>query len=295
MRVLICTAFLVLTAIATPASAQVSPFDIDLNYTGPAAFQSAFDNAEARWEQIITGWSDGLNITATTGGNPDYSVGDDLFSLFIDANVGTIDGAGGVLGSAGPTDLVNDGSVILASRGAMNFDVADIQNLANAGLLEDVILHEMGHVLGIGTLWQTNGLYTNGTGTYFGENALEQYQTEFNPNATFVPIELGGGGGTANGHLDEAFAVGGGDTVLDPAGTVVVDPNNVNFGRSRSEALLTGFLGGGGNFISNTTGGFLQDLGYEINFAAIQGVPEPGSATALVLLGLAGLSRRRRS
>ena len=295
MKTVFCGCFMAVLALSPTLKAQVTPFDIDLNYTGPAAFQQAFDNAEARWEQIITGWTDGINITATTGGNPDYNVGDDLFSLFIDANVSGIDGQGGVLGSAGPTELVNDGSVILASRGVMNFDTADIQNLADSGSLEDVILHEMGHVLGIGTLWVTNGLYSNGSGTYLGANGLAQYQTKFNPNATSVPVELGGGGGTANGHWDEAFAVGGGDTVLDPAGSTVIDPNNVNFGRSRSEALLTGFLSPGGTFISNTTGGSLQDLGYDVSFAAIQGVPEPSSAVAIILVGIAGLSRRRRS
>ena len=277
-----CGCFLALLAFNPSANAQVTPFDIDLSYTGPAAFQAAFDNAEARWEEIITGWSDGLNITATTAGNQDYGVGDDLFSLFIDANVGTIDGPGGTLGSAGPTELVNDGSVILATRGIMNFDSADIQNLANSGALEDVILHEMAHVLGIGTLWTNNNLYVNGSGQYTGVNALAQYQVEFDNDATFVPVELDGGPGTANGHWDEG-------------NITVIDPNNVNFGRERNEALLTGFLDPNGTFISNTTGGSLHDLGYEINFAAIQGVPEPSSVMAIILVGIAGLSRRRRS
>ncbi len=282
MRTLLCAAVLAISAAAMPANAQIMPFNIELNYTGSAQFQAAFDAAEARWEEIITGWEDGVNIVSDNGGNSFYNIGDNLSSLFIEANVAPIDGAGGILGSAGPNQFVNDGSVFLASHGAMNFDSADIVNLQNNGTLEDVILHEMGHVLGVGTLWTANNLYTNNTGQYTGANALAQYQVEFDPGATFVPVELDGGGGTANGHWDEG-------------NQTVVDVNNINFGRTRSGALMTGFLDTNNPYISNTTGGSLQDLGYTINFDAIQGVPEPGSAIAVLLLGIAGLSRRRRA
>ncbi len=296
MKSIFCTAILAIFALAMPANAQVTPFNIELNYTGAAQFQSAFDAAEATWESVITGWIDGTNIVNVNGGNTFYNIGDNMSSLFIDANVGAIDGAGGILGSAGPNQFVNDGFRWLASHGAMNFDSADIQNLANNGSLEDVILHEMGHVLGIGTLWTTNNLYNSGTGQYTGANALAQYQTEFNNSATFVPVELGGGGGTANGHWDEGYVISAGDTVLDQNGLTVIDPNNVNFGRSRTAALMTGVLDSGADtFISATTLGSFQDLGYSVDFSITQAVPEPSSAFAIVLLGIAGLSRRRRS
>ncbi len=296
MKSIFCTAILAIFALAMPANAQVTPFNIELNYTGPAQFQSAFDAAEATWESVITGWIDGINIVSDNGGNSFYNIGDNLSSVFIDANLAPDDGVGGTLGSAGPNQFVNDGFRWLASHGAMNFDSADIQNLANSGSLEDVILHEMGHVLGIGTLWTTNNLYNSGTGQYTGANALAQYQTEFNNSATFVPVELGGGGGTANGHWDEGYVISAGDTVLDQNGLTVIDPNNVNFGRSRTAALMTGVLDSGADtFISATTLGSFQDLGYSVDFSITQAVPEPSSAFAIVLLGIAGLSRRRRS
>ncbi len=254
---------------AVPAQAQVD-FDLQINFTGSATFQPFFDSAEAVWESIITEWTDGRN----NAGNAIVS------SLVIDATVEFIDGNGGILGSAGPTAGVNDGSFILATEGVMRFDSADAQNLVNNGTFEAVVLHEMGHVLGIGTLWTNNNLYVNGTGQYTGANGLAQYQTEFDPSATFVPVELDGGAGTANGHWDEG-------------GITVIDPNNVNFGRTRSDALMTGFLGND-TYISNTTGGSLQDLGFNVDFNAIQGVPEPSSATAILILGMCGLSRRRR-
>ena len=37
----------------------------------------------------------------------------------------------------------------------MQFDVADMAKLISNGTLQSVVLHEMGHVLGIGTLWDT--------------------------------------------------------------------------------------------------------------------------------------------
>ena len=146
MRTIFCSVILAFAALAMPANAQVTPFNIELNYTGASQFQSAFDAAEATWESVITGWIDGVNIVSDNGGNSFYNVGDNLSSLFIDASVVTIDGQGGTLGSAGPNQFVNDGNVWLASHGAMNFDVADIATLDANGTLEDVILHEMGHV-----------------------------------------------------------------------------------------------------------------------------------------------------
>jgi hypothetical protein len=35
----------------------------------------------------------------------------------------------------------------------MSFDTADLDRMEADGCLQDVILHEMGHVLGFGTLW----------------------------------------------------------------------------------------------------------------------------------------------
>ena len=51
------------------------------------------------------------------------------------------------------------------------------------------------------TLWEYNGVYQDGSGAYTGANALEQWRTEFGQtNATYIPIELGGGSGTSDGH-----------------------------------------------------------------------------------------------
>ena len=63
-----------------------------------------------------------------------------------------IDGPFGVLGQAGPC-FVRDDADGLTVIGRMQFDEDDMELLETEGSLQAVILHEMGHVLGFGTLW----------------------------------------------------------------------------------------------------------------------------------------------
>lgn len=78
------------------------------------------------------------------GGNDVFPAG----RLLIDATLEPIDGPSGVLGSAGPTRVWTGCNV--SPTGAMRFDTADIAVLEEVGLFEGVILHEMGHVIGVG-------------------------------------------------------------------------------------------------------------------------------------------------
>ncbi len=64
-----------------------------------------------------------------------------------------IDGAGKVLGQAGPCFIRNSNRLTVI--GIMKFDTADLPNMQANGTLNDVILHEMGHVLGFGSSGKT--------------------------------------------------------------------------------------------------------------------------------------------
>lgn len=77
------------------------------------------------------------------GGSPTYPAG----RLLINATLEAIDGVGGVLGNAGPRLVW---SCQIPAVGIMRFDTADIAVMENGGTFEDVILHEIGHVIGCG-------------------------------------------------------------------------------------------------------------------------------------------------
>lgn len=69
--------------------------------------------------------------------------------LLISAALTYIDGASGILGSAGP-DASWLACPSISYTGNMNFDVGDVVWMQNAGTFESVIMHEMGHVIGLG-------------------------------------------------------------------------------------------------------------------------------------------------
>ena len=67
----------------------------------------------------------------------------------INVKLAEIDGLGGVFGFSGPTAVWMACNTISA-EGEMIFDISDISNLEAEGSFEGVILHEMGHVIGVG-------------------------------------------------------------------------------------------------------------------------------------------------
>ena len=220
--------------IGVPASA----FDIDVSYSGDPAYQSYFTAAAQRWEQVITGDLPGFDV-------PGYGFVDDLH---ITASVSTIDGPGGILGQAGPEYYrVAGGQPI---TGLMTFDSADFANMASNGTLLSVIEHEMGHILGIGTMWGYDHLLSGSQ--YVGSHALLAYQLlSGNPSATSVPLETGGGPGTAGAHWSEAV-----------------------FGNE----LMTGFISGIPDPLSTVTIGTLQDMGYTVNYSAADSYTPAGQS-----------------
>ncbi len=174
-------------------------FSFGINLTFDSSYttsqQGIFNNAANYWESVITGYQPGY--TGVDG---------------ISIDVGTIsaaesDGAYGLLGKGGWTTYhAEGGGQYFTETGMMEYDVPDITLLENAGSLYDVAVHEIAHVLGFGTWWNYNDVdYVDGSGQYFGAAALAAYQAEFDPSATFVPVELDGSDGTKDGHWDESI------------------------------------------------------------------------------------------
>ncbi|MGF1499748.1 MAG: proprotein convertase P-domain-containing protein [Elainellaceae cyanobacterium] len=213
---------------------QPSAFRIDVRFLGGLSprQQIAFASAAQRWSEIITG-----DLT------PAMLDGEQIDDVLIEAQGINIDGPDRILGQAGPTFLRPVSN--LPIKGIMSFDSADLDRLEADDSLEDVILHEMAHVLGFGTLWSRMNLIV-GAGTvnptFVGNNAMREYAALTDRTVpTPVPVANTGGPGTRDGHWRE-----------------------VVFGNE----LLTGFISGFFRPISRTSVAAFEDMGYEVNYAA---------------------------
>lgn len=250
------------TFVASGCGGVGSGYRITLCFTADMTVsqKAAFTSAAARWESIITG--DLSDITLQPGnlvggsscGGRAFSMagGTVLDDLLIFATIEPIDGPSNVLGSASPCLIRNSNH--LSVVGSMRFDVADVGSLS-ASNLNSVILHEMGHVIGIGTTsWQAlpntttpflQNLSSSNTvnDTYFnGPTAVAAFNeaggTAYIGNR--VPVENSGGPGTINSHWRESVL---------------------------KNELMTGFLDNNTNPLSAITVASLQDLGYSVNIA----------------------------
>jgi hypothetical protein len=228
----------------------VSPFTIELQFltdTTPAQGE-AFEAARHRWEGLIVGDVPNVQLSAPAGqcGDNSPALNRQVDDVLILVTLGPIDGAGNVLGQAGPCFVRNVGR--LPVLGLMQFDVADLDVLESSGLLNAVILHEMGHVLGFGTIWTDKGLLADaslsgGTDPHFtGAQAIAAFNAVGGSNyqdGEKVPVENTGGSGTADAHWRESV-----------------------FGNE----LMTGFVDPV-DPLSRVTVTSLADLGYMVNVA----------------------------
>jgi hypothetical protein len=126
----------------------------------------------------------------------------------------------------------------------MRFDTADLAKMERDGILGDVVTHEMGHVLGIGTLW--NGLVEGASSTdprYTGRVTMVEYGRLTGSHPERVPVENEGGDGSRDSHWRESVF--------------------------RHE-LMTSAIGGVHNPISRLTVASLIDLGYEVDIEAAE-------------------------
>jgi hypothetical protein len=238
------------TATAAPAPAPISssPYAIAVRYlAAPSARQQlAVQNAVARWESVVTRDLFDIPVNAPVNscftGQP--AISERVDDILILIEFVEIDGSGKVLGEAGPCYVRSDNG--LPVLGHLKLDAADLRLMESNGTIDDVVLHEIGHVLGIGTLWPDKGLL-QGQGTtdpgFLGANAISAYRTLGGLLAT-VPVENTGGAGTRDGHWRESV-----------------------FGTE----LMTGWVTRGSNPLSALTIASLVDLGYGANSNAASG------------------------
>jgi len=244
------------TPVAPPPGAN--GFQITLSMTGLTTSQQAiFNQAAARWQQVIVG-----DLPSVT------YMGQVVDDVLIATSAIAIDGVNGVLGQAGP-DAIRS-STRLPYHGYMQFDTADLASMERNGTLLGVVIHEMGHVLGIGTVWANLGLISGAGGSnplFVGAQATAAYNQIFGTAASGVPVENTGGAGTHDAHWRESI-----------------------FGSE----LMTGWINYSGMPLSRVTVASLADMGYTVNMAIADAFTPTSAAVSLArqTSGTSGSSSR---
>jgi len=186
-----------------PEGGLKTGFDVDIRFIDgslTAAQQAVILNAAARWEQVIIGdlpdfYTSPIQNRPDLGYlNSDLTAGLFVDDILIDAYAGFIDDLGETLGQGGPfpgPGRDRPGANPLPTRGSFQLDTADLPGMSDQELFE-VALHEIGHALGLGTLWDDFG-FINATipsdKRFTGPNATQQYNQIFNSAETSIPIE----------------------------------------------------------------------------------------------------------
>ena len=251
-----------LSGLVTPPVTS-SAYAITIRYlaTPSARQQQAVLNAVARWQSIITQdlMSIPMNAPADACWEGQPAINESVDDILIFVELVEIDGVGKVLGEAGPCYVRNDNGLPIV--GHLKLDAADLRQMESYGTIDDVVLHEIGHVLGIGTLWPDRGLLS-GQGsddpTFLGAGAISAYRT-MGGTLAYVPVENTGGTGTRDGHWRESV-----------------------FGNE----LMTGWVNNSSNPLSALTIESLKDMGYGANAGAASSYSlTPGSGSVSMKLG----------
>jgi hypothetical protein len=210
---------------APTTGGNASDYALELRFLGTAptgATLQAFEAAQTTIRNTIIGGlspvlpPSGFNIEdcnpddATLAGNPDLP-SDALAGLVIYVHVRAMDGTGGTLGAAGPCLVRSAAENYLPALGLMTLDEADLAAMTSARL-EQVVLHEMLHVVGFGTIWDWLGLIDTTTDSanarFLGaraRTACADVQGGGADCATTVPVHSADGAGSRFAHWRESL------------------------------------------------------------------------------------------
>jgi hypothetical protein len=267
----ICVSLILLGLIAAcsdstaPVTSTGSPaqFTITVRFVDPTppsqAVVTAFSHATARWQSVIVDSVGSIPVTLAAGAcdSAQPAVHETVKDLLILVHVrqirDTVPGQA-ILGESGPCLIRNPGN--LPILGVMSLNSSTLDALANNGLLDDVIKHEMAHLLGFGTVWDLDGLLRDTTTSdpwFSGPGAQGAFRKAL-PSFTdkIVPVEANGGSGTTLSHWRESVM---------------------------TNELMTGFLNAGVNPLSAVTIESMADLGYSVNVGAADPWPTPGGVS----------------
>jgi len=241
------------------ATGVAGAYQIEVRYltAATAAQREVFDSAKAKWQRLIYGDVPDVAVTfgAGTCGAGSPVINETIDDIIIFVQLDSIDGPGKVFGQAGPCIIRT--SSYRPAVGVMRFDTADVAGLLANGHFGEVVLHEMGHVLGYGTIWSPLGLLVGSASSggadphFVGMGAIPAFDgaggQPYSAGAK-VPVENCIGyapGWCGAGNRDSHWR----DTVL-------------------GSELMTGFLNAGvPNPLSVISTASMGDLGYVVNYA----------------------------
>jgi hypothetical protein len=219
----------------------------------PPEVVEILDRAIARWEGVFLEKLPPVYVRVGEGrcGANAPALNEVVDDLLILVTLEAMDGSGGVVAEANPCFLREEG--LLPVVGQLRLDLNDLDALLDAGLLQDVLVHEIAHVLGVGSLWELFDLLRHpslpdapGADTHFeGPRAIEEFDDlggRGYPRGK-VPVENElGEEGTRDRHWRQSVL---------------------------GNELLTGLLDPAGpNPLSLVTLGSLEDLGYVVDLGA---------------------------
>ena len=215
---------------ATPPSppTPTTEFDVGIEVGAglPSTFNAIAEAATNIWSQVIVGdLSDQVHPTT----------GEAIDELYIEFQAGLLgnspsDGPSGTLANAGPRNFrgAGDADPFLPYRGEVGIDMADINNPD----LLDIVVHEIGHVLGF--------------------PASTPFQNLITPD-----------GFTGSNAVAEFVALG-----IDPLATAIpLDANEAHWAESVLGNEVMSQYAGPQYYLSRVTIGAFEDIGYEVNYA----------------------------
>ena len=260
---------------ATTNATVATSYSVDVRFFGPAMPAVAagmFTSAAARIRGAVTGELPDVPFSArdlaTDCGVPDLpnSFSETVEDVVIFASVGSIDGPAKVLAFAFPCFIRGPFPARQTLIGVMKFDAEDLDNMIARGTLTDVIQHEMLHVVGVGTLWNSFSLVagagtaeTRYTGTMGVGGCIAIGGAPVCPAS--IPLENTGGAGTADSHWRES---------------VFFNELMTGFVNSRA-SVPVGLL----NPLSAMTIQSIADVGYTVNVKAADPYTIPGTAAPI--------------
>lgn len=240
------------SVVNTPAGPVTnrSAYDIQLRFVGDGIsprLRDAFTRAVARWSQVIVGDAGSTALNAKAGECQPWmpAVNETVNDLVVYVRSARIDGPNSIVAQASPCYVSSETKLPVV--GFLEVDSEDLEALVNRTVLDDVVLHEMGHVLGLGTLWNYKRSLLVGAGSsdpYFTGNGARSAFLAAGGNlygGNPVPVENTGNQGTRDTHWRGSL-----------------------FGHE----LMQGVAQAGGMPLSSITISSLADLGYTVSLAA---------------------------